>query len=329
MAATPLYLNASAVRACLSDEEVYEIVSSTLRQLNTGPVVKGPKAGFSVEIDGETYYMGSLAGCVLSSSAAGLKWFVVPGKNRPRNLPRVPATILICDAKTGLLDGVLDATQLTCDRTAAMAVAAAFACGQRPLKSAAVIGAGHIGRALVKFLAATQALDHIAVGARTESSAREVCEHVASSLSRDVGLWATSDVREAVRDADAVFTATAASEDSDLVRTKWLKGDAIVCSLGSRREVDLDLLTQAWIVADEPENVQMRSSNFREGGVAWGRIAGDVGSLMSGQLRLPEKQTKIYLALGGLGVLDVALGARALSNSRLKGLGIPLEPSGL
>lgn len=324
--ATPIYLNAANVQACLSDDEVYQIVSRTLRELNTPGVVKGPKTGFSVDIDGEHLHMGSIAGCVLSDSAVGLKWFVVPGQSRPRDLPRVPATILICDAKTGLLDGVLDATHLTSDRTAAMAVAAAFACGRRPLKNAAVVGAGHIGRALVKFLAATQAVDRIAMASQNEASARSACELVGPSLPRGMVLFGTSDVRAAVAGADVVFTATGAPEDIDLVRAEWLKSDAIVCSLGSCREVDIELLSTAWIVVDDPDGVKMRRSDFREGGAGFNRISGEVASVMSGQLHPPPGARRVHLMLVGLGVLDVALGARAITNARRKSLGVALEP---
>jgi ornithine cyclodeaminase/alanine dehydrogenase-like protein (mu-crystallin family) len=152
----PLYLSARTVQACLTDREIYEVVVETCRGLSTGLVLKGPKSGFGVDIDRNHLHMGSASGCVLSSSATGIKWFTVSDRNPSVNLPRVPATTLVCDAETGLLDGVLDATQLTSERTAAMAVAAALACIRRPLKDAAVIGAGAIGRALVKFLAATQ-----------------------------------------------------------------------------------------------------------------------------------------------------------------------------
>lgn len=326
IAASPLYLDGSTVQACLSVEEIYQTVSQTLRELNSPNVVKGPKTGFGVDFGGNHLHMGSVAGCVLSSSAAGIKWFTVSGRNRSRSLPSVPATILVCDAETGLLDGVLDGTQLTSDRTAAMAIAAASACGKRRLKEVAVIGAGAIGRALVKFLAATQPVDRIVVASQKESSARGACGAVAASLQRDVALFAASGVRSAVRDADVVFTSTGVSDDSDIVRAEWLKDDAIVCSVGSRREVDLRLLSEAWIVVDDPDGVSLRRNDFREGGAAWNRVAGDVGSLMSGELQLPSGATRIHLVLIGLGVLDVALGARAIANARRDGLGVQLEP---
>lgn len=325
-APSPLYLDASTVQVCLSVEEIHEIVSQTLRELNSARVVKGPKTGFAVDIHDQHIHMGSVSGCVLSSSAAGVKWFTVSDRNHSRHLPRVPATILVCDAETGLLDGVLDATQLTSDRTAAMAVAAASACGRRPLKEAAVVGAGAIGRALVKFLAATQSFERITVASRREPSARAACEGVVAPLRRDVTFFATSDVRRAVCSADVVFTSTGVPEDTDVVRAEWLQDDAIVCSLGSRREVDLQLLSKAWIVVDDADGVRQRRSDFREGGAGWNRIAGDLGSVMSGQLHLPPCNKQIHLVLLGVGVLDIALGARAIANARRKCLGVSLEP---
>ncbi|SPP98085.1 putative Ornithine cyclodeaminase [Bradyrhizobium vignae] len=325
-AVSPLYLDVSTVRACLSDEELYEIVNQTLRESNSARVVKGPKSGFGVDIGSDHLHMGSVSGCVLSSSVAGIKWFTVSDKNPSKDLPRVPATILVCDAETGLLEGVLDGTPLTSERTAAMAVAAAAACSRRPLKHAAVIGAGAIGRALIKYLALTQPVEHIAVAALEESEARHACDATAAILRRNVSFCASSDPQVAVRDADVIFTATGVPVETDLVCAEWLKDDAIVCSLGSRREVDLDLIAQAWIIVDDIEGVKMRRSDFREGGIGWNRIAGDVASVMSGQLHPPPDAKRILLNLAGLGILDVALAGRAIANARRKGLGVQLEP---
>jgi ornithine cyclodeaminase/alanine dehydrogenase-like protein (mu-crystallin family) len=323
----PLYLSAPTLQSCLTDSEIYEVIGETLRELTTGRVLNGPKSGFGVDIDGNHLHMGSVSGCVLSNSMAGTKWFTVSDKNPLLNLPRVPATILVCDAETGLLDGVLDGTQLTSERTAAMAIVAASACSRRPLKNVAVVGAGAIGRALVKFLATTQPVQRITVASLNESSARHACEATPASLQKNVALCATADVQQAVRDADIVFTATGVHEDTDIVRAKWLRDDAIVCSLGSCREVDIEIISHAWILVDDIQGVKLRRSDFREGGAGWDRIAGDVGSLMSGQLQPPQLPGKTHLVLVGLGVLDVALGARAISNARRMGLGVALETS--
>lgn len=320
-----LYLNAATVQACLSDKDIFEIVSQALREVDSPHVVRGPKSGFGLDIGDDHLHMGSVSGCILSRSAAGIKWFTVADRNPSRNLPRVPATILVCNAETGELEGILDATQLTSERTAAAAVAAVAACSRRPLKSVAVIGAGAIGRSLVKFLATTQPVERIVVASRNEASAQLACD-IGASLRPDLSLHATSDVRTAVEGVDVVITATGVTEDSDIVRLEWLREDAVVCSLGSRREVDLEVLAQALIIVDDIDGVVLRRSDFREGGVGWNRIAADVGALMSGKYRLPAETGRVHLILAGLGVLDVALGSCAISNARRAGLGVRLEP---
>lgn len=324
---TPLYLSAADVRACLSGQEVFEVVDRTMRGMATPDVVVGPTEVFAVEADGVRNRMGTMAGCVVSASAAGLKWFFVPGRERPRDVPHVPATIMVCDSNTGLLDGVMDATFLTADRTAAMGVAAALACARRPLTKAVVLGAGHIGRAAAKFLADTKTIESVTVASRTESSAAEVCKFLSGALTRSVALRATTDVRDAVGDADVVVTATSITEDADLVCAKWLKEDTIVCSLGSYREVDLELVSTAWLVVHDVEHVGLRRSDMRAGGAGRDRVVGDVAALMAGRLTLPDARKRIHVIVGSIGVLDVALGARALANARRRGVGVSLEGS--
>ncbi len=321
----PLYLSADCLKTCLSDAEVSSVVHQTLGEMNTARLVNGPKSGFEVDVVGHHLHLGSVSGAVIAESAVGIKWYAVADENPSRNLPRVPATILVCDAETGLLNGVLDGTQLTPDRTAAAAIAAASACG-RPMNQAVVIGAGAIGQSLLRFLGRIPEVAKITVVARRESDAQRACDAAASQVQGQVILSATTDVQEAVREADVVYTATGVAVDTDLVRGKWLREGAIVCSVGSRREVDLDLISRAWIVVDDEQGVKMRRTDFRQDGVGAGRIAAEIGSVISGEVQPPKDTVQILIVLVGLGVLDVALGARAIANARRRGLGLGLGP---
>jgi hypothetical protein len=84
---------------------------------------------------------------------AGIKWFATCADNTRRGLPRVPATIVLCDSRTGLLRGIVDATALTAWRTAALATAAIGPCVSKPVGKAAVIRLGAIGQVLAHYLA--------------------------------------------------------------------------------------------------------------------------------------------------------------------------------
>lgn len=64
-----------------------------------------------------------------------------------------------------------------------------------------------------------------------KSYARLACEINATSFRKNLTLFATAAVEHAVRDVDAVFTATSVREDMNVVRSKWLRDDAITCSI--------------------------------------------------------------------------------------------------
>jgi len=321
---TPLYLDAATLAACLGDDELFEVVSGTMRRLASEDVALGFTEVFEVEVDGVRNRMGAMAGAVVPQAAAGLKWFHVPGSKRSGDAPHVPATLMVCDARTGLLDGLMDATRLTAERTGAMGAVAALAAARRPPRSATIVGAGWIGRAAARFIARAPGIDQVTLAARTIDGAADACLAIEARVPRTVALHASTDIRTAVGDADIVITATSVPSGTDVVRAAWLDDDAVVCSLGSYREVDLDLVADAWMVVHDVEHVRSRREDLREGGVGWSRVAGDVAALMAGNLSRPVAPCRAYVVVGSIGALDIALGARALSNARKAGVGIPL-----
>ncbi|MGY4257825.1 ornithine cyclodeaminase/alanine dehydrogenase-like protein (mu-crystallin family) [Bradyrhizobium sp. USDA 4516] len=317
-----LYLDADDVEDCLNDREILEIVEETMRGAGGSGAQNGPKAGFGLDVEGGRLHFGSVSGLSEPGGAAGVKWFTVADNNPSLGFPRVPAYILLTDAQTGLLKGVLDGTRLTPVRTAAMALVGVNACRARP-QTVTIIGAGAIGFSLLRLLAQQARVERIRIVARQESAARDACAYVRRSVRSACVLEPCTNAEDAVHGADVVFTATAVPVDSDLVRAAWLKPDAVVCSLGSRREVDHDLIRTAWIALDDPDGVAMRRPDFREGGVGAARGAAKLCDIVGGRVAVP-KIGRVFLIIGGLGVIDVALGARALRNAELRAKGIQL-----
>jgi ornithine cyclodeaminase/alanine dehydrogenase-like protein (mu-crystallin family) len=131
-----------------------------------------------------------MSGRVVSKSAGGLKWFTVPDKHRPRDLPHVPAYIIISDPKTGLLDAMMDATFLTVDRTAAVGVRSAFACARRPLRNRRRGGARRSRGGEV--LGGADGIERVTVASRTTASAQEVCRQLTFDLGEASGRPAMS-----------------------------------------------------------------------------------------------------------------------------------------
>ena len=90
----------------------------------------------------------------LGGGLALLKWVTSFPANPARGLPTVTGVVLVSDAETGQLRAVLDAAAVTALRTGAAAVLAAETLGRSDADSAAVVGAGVNGRAVLRtFLA--------------------------------------------------------------------------------------------------------------------------------------------------------------------------------
>jgi ornithine cyclodeaminase/alanine dehydrogenase-like protein (mu-crystallin family) len=324
----PLFLSAIDLQACLPDADIYSVVEQTLRDLGTTQVISGPKSGFGFNLEGDYLHMGSVSGCVLTGSgAAGIKWFVTSDLNTSRGLPRVPATLLISDARTGLLRGVIDATQLTPDRTAASAVVAVAAATQGKLESVAIVGSGLVGQAIAKYLAITHKVSRIAFVSNSDEGARAAADATRAFVNGGPALSSSTDVQSSVRDCDAVFCATSVTADADLLKEAWLKPDAVVCTIGSHREVDAELIKRATVIVDDREGVKSRgslASGFRTGDFDDARVFGDIGSLVAQRLDLPSRPRRLLIVSVGLGVLDVALGGQAIEHAKANGYGIHL-----
>lgn len=320
-----LYLDEAALRACLPEREIFAVVSATLAQLGSGQAISGPKAGFSLDRDGDHRHMGMVSGCVPDQGVAGVKWYITSESNPGRGLPHVPATLLIVDSTTGLLAGVVDATQLTAARTAAVAVAAALRAVRGEAKKAAIVGAGRVGRAVLGCLIACSAVEQIAVSARNVESAEAACRAAGADASRRVAVRSVVDAHAGVADADLVFVATSVAQETPLVHASWLKPTSVICGLGSQVEVDRSVIdTAAQILVDDPQAVQVRGNlagAFRAARLSEEAIAGTIGALMAGQVPRPRGSGHIFIVSIGLGVLDVALGGRALENARRLGIG--------
>ena len=322
----PLYINAREVERLLDRDSVLRAVENALKALAEKRIVNGAKGGFSLNDEHGPRHMGAISGCDVAAGVAGVKWFAACDGNSRRGLPRVPATLLLCDAATGLLTGVIDATSLTAVRTAALAIAAIRPCLRRPLRKAAIVGFGPIGQTIARYMPGQIDVSEIVIASKS-AIAREF---VASMNSVSPRFSVESRLNEAVRHADLVVTATGLSSDSPLVDADWLQRGATVCALGSYQEIDDRIIAGAdRIYVDNWEAACQRGNlapMIRSGALTRERIAGEVADLVAGKImgRASDDQT-VVVALVGIGSLDIALGAQLLKQAHLRGVGRPLD----
>jgi alanine dehydrogenase len=137
----------------------------------------------------------------LGAGHALLKWVTSFPGNPARGLPTVTGVVLLSDAETGQLRAVLDAASVTALRTGAAAVLAAELLGRADAETAAVIGAGVNGRAVVKTF----------VERGRRASVWDVDESYAHTVSGALGVGLAPSLAEAL-DADLIATVTPGHE---------------------------------------------------------------------------------------------------------------------
>jgi ornithine cyclodeaminase/alanine dehydrogenase-like protein (mu-crystallin family) len=137
----------------------------------------------------------------LGAGHALLKWVTSFPGNPARGLPTVTGVVLLSDAETGQLQAVLDAASVTALRTGAAAVLAAELLGRADAETAAVIGAGVNGRAVVKTF----------VERGRRASVWDVDESRARAVASELGAELAPSLAEAL-DADLIATVTPGHE---------------------------------------------------------------------------------------------------------------------
>jgi ornithine cyclodeaminase/alanine dehydrogenase-like protein (mu-crystallin family) len=197
---------------------------------------------------------GSLASLLLmpawcAGGFLGVKLVSVFPGNGARGLPAVCASYLLCDGETGQHLALIDGTEITGRRTAAVSALAASFLARADAAVLLVVGAGHIAGLIPAAYAAVRPIQHVLVWNIRAAGA----ERLAADLrTKGITAEAVSDLAGAVRRADIVSCATLAR--APLIRGEWLRPGVHLDLIGSftptMREADDTAVRRARVFVD-------------------------------------------------------------------------------
>ena len=139
------FFSARHVEAAVSPPEAFDAVREAFMAYARGEWTMPPKVYVPAYPAGDFRAMPALG-----AGHALLKWVTSFPGNPARGLPTVTGLVLLSDAENGTLRAVLDAASVTALRTGAAAVLAAETLARRDTRTAAVVGAGINGRAVIR-----------------------------------------------------------------------------------------------------------------------------------------------------------------------------------
>ncbi len=288
-----------------------EALADAFAALSAGRVSMPPRTGVEVPGEGTLLLMGAHAHGAASVTVKLVSLF--PGHD-----PAHQAAILVFDAATGTPVALMDGDAITAARTAAGSRLATRLLARADAGVLAVVGTGIQGEAHVRALQRERDWGEVRIAGRNAGAA--------DALAERLGVTAAASIEAAVRGADVVCMATAATEP--VLRREWLAPGAHVNSVGyttQGRELDEATVRDALVVVESRESA-LAPPPAGSGDLEGAEVHAELGELVSGTRpgRSGPDELTLYKSVG-VALEDDAAAGLALRGAEERELGTVVE----
>jgi ornithine cyclodeaminase len=302
-----LILDSRQVRELLPMPECIELMADALAALARGEVfqplrtiARPPDAGGLLGLM-PAYRSGE-------HGAFGLKAICVFPGNPAQGKDAHQGAVMLFSRETGELLALMNASEITAIRTAAVSAVATRLLAREDAAQLAVIGAGVQARTHLTALACVRSIKHARVACRNIEHAQQL----AAEMQFSFPIEPVRTNEEAVRGADLIVTATSSLEP--VIKKDWISPGAHINAIGthspSSREVDSGTMGVARIFTDRRESALNESGDYllaaKEGVVTPESILAEIGELLLGAKagRSSDSEITLFKSLG-LAIEDV------------------------
>lgn len=305
-----LVLNSTQIRELLPMRDCIDLMADALAALARGEVyqplrtiVRPPQARGLLGLM-PAYRSGE-------HGALGLKAICVFPENPKHGKDAHQGAVLLFSRDTGEPLALMNASEITAIRTAAVSAVATRFLAREDAQRLAIVGAGVQARTHLAAIALARTIKHVRVVARTFEHAVKLAQEEQSSYPFPIEPVHTNE--EAVRDADVVVTATSSFEP--VINKDWIAPGVHINAIGthspSSREIDSATMAAARIFVDRRESALNESGDYllaaKEGMVTPENIVAEIGELLIGTKpgRTTLDEITLFKSLG-LAIEDVA-----------------------
>lgn len=324
------------LKAVLEMPRVIEGVAEAYRSKAKGQTAVWPLVSHHFEEHGAV--MDIRSGAVFSGEQIhGLKMLNNFPRNAEKGLPGFNGMLMFFDSTTGIPQGVMDASYITCMRTGAAGALGAKVLARPDSETLLILGCGKqsIFQIAATLIVMPQIKRVLLASPHTASKAAAFVEGCAQQLREDFHLDVSgvtfepvSDLAAAVGKSDVIITVSPSREP--LIRKEWLRPGTHLSCIGAdmegKEEIDPAIFAGARVFADDLDQcVRVGEMELAISGGYLKRedVAGELGQVLAGEIpgRTDEEQITIFDATG-LALLDLVTGKRAVELAREKKLGV-------
>lgn len=281
-------LDEAQVRSLLRMEELIPAMADALRDLSAGKVVQPLRQVLSI-----SEHQGFFGVMPAYGGALGAKLVTFFPNNE--GMPTHHAMILLFRPETGEPLVTMDGRLITEMRTAAVSAVATDLLARREVGVLAILGSGVQARSHLEALRLVRQFREVRVWSPRH----------AQGFAKEHGLTASASAEEAVRGADVIVVATAAT--APILKGEWLSPGAHINAVGATRpnwrELDDEVLVRAKLF------VESRDAAGKESGdvIAARSVFAELGEVIAGLRPGRESDDEITLYKSvGVAIEDIA-----------------------
>ena len=292
-------LDADRVAECLDYEALIEALRSGLTGTGSSP------SRMRLETGSEDDRKLLLIKPAWDDDVAIVKLLTLNERNRKTALPFIQGVIVVFDQATGTTPFIMDATELTCRRTAAASALAADYLAVPDAEVLTLIGTGTMAPHMALAHAVNRPIRRVNVFGRSLEKA-EVTAKAIHSANPAINTRVTANLPKAVSEAQIVCAATSSS--TPLVKGAWISNGAHMDLVGSyrpdTRESDDAAIGMARVYVDDRAAAMREAGDIliplEKGVISRSDVIGDLAELCSGvvQGRINEHEVTAFKSVG-------------------------------
>ena len=280
------------------------------------------------EYKGQCLFMNGYAA---PAKALGVKIVSVYPENINKNLTSVPATMVLVDAETGMVNSLLDGTYLTRLRTGAISGLATDILSRKDSKIFALFGTGGQAVTQLEAVLTVRKIEEVRVFDVFKERAKEFAAKMTEKFGKkfNVKIIAAESSDKAVENADIITTVTTSKKP--VFDANKVKKNVHINGVGSytpeMQEIPGDILVKAnKIFVDTRDGAINESGDLikpiQSGLIKKEKINGELGEVINGLMKGRENDDEMtFFKTTGSAVLDLVAAQKIYEMAKVKKVG--------